>query len=94
MVFTIKLLRVIVLIIEKGEMIVVLQFNNTNPRVKFKVDEVEDGYYCAVMPLHPDGSASYIAYEGMSFYQAWNVFTQVINNDRVIVPKQFEKYLG
>lgn len=72
----------------------VLQFNNTNPMVKFKVDETEEGYYCAVMPLHPDGSTSYIAYEGLSFYEAWHRFTEVIGNDRVIVPKQFEQYLG
>lgn len=72
----------------------ILQFNNTSPSMRFKVDEVEDGLYCTIMPLHPDGSVSYIAYEGMSFYQAWNVFTQIIGNDRVIVPKQFEQYLG
>lgn len=94
MVFTIKELYVKVLIIDMGESLMILQFNNTKPKVRFKVDELEECLYCTVMPLHSDNSAQFIAYEGESFYEAWNVFSQVIQTDRVRVPKQFEKYLG
>jgi hypothetical protein len=77
-----------------GERFMILRFNNTNPRVKFKVDEFEEGVCYSIMPLHVDDSVAYIAYEGLSFYEAWAVFADIVRNDRIKVPKQFEKYLG